>query len=133
MSLLRVFALFVMATTYLDAGGYAADGRWMGTERDGWKKAKERKTAKKRQGYKMDKNDTENDEMQDKISECDVAGTAGAAQQVCKTHFPWWEYDKQISPDFFTYAEHVGKLNILNSPDLQPDVFLQIILAVIAV
>lgn len=41
--------------------------------------------------------------------------------------------DKQISPDFFTYAEHVEKFNILDSPALKPDIFLQIILAVIAV
>lgn len=41
------FALFAMATTYLDAGGYAADGRWVHTERDGWKKAKGKKEQRK--------------------------------------------------------------------------------------
>ena len=42
--------------------------------------------------------------------------------------------DGQVSPHFFTYAERVGKkINTLNSPDQQQGVFLQLVLAFIAV
>lgn len=55
-----------------------------------------------------------------------MAGTAGAAVSRCAKHTIHGgsrKGERQISPDFSTYAERVGKFNILNSPDLQQDIF----------
>lgn len=65
-----------------------------------------------------------------------MAGRAGAADSRCAKHTFHGNSrkgDGQISTNFFTYSERVGKFNLLNSPDLQQDIFLSIILAVIAV
>lgn len=66
--------------------------------------------------------------MQDKISEYDMAGTAGAAVR-CAEHTSMVRIGTVT--DRFQYS--IFQFNILNSPDLQQDTILQIILAVIGV
>lgn len=55
-----------------------------------------------------------------------MAGGAGAAGSRCAKHTSHGgsrKGDGQISTSFFTYAERGGKFSLLNSPDLQQDIF----------
>lgn len=74
-----------MVATYLGAGGYAADGRWMGTDSDGWKEAKKERQQRKDRVTKAIK--MTRGMIRRRIKQVSTTGRTGAASSRCAKHF----------------------------------------------